>query len=339
MNIEKRVTLREVAKRAGVTIGTVSNVINNPEVVAESTLQKVNEVIENLNYIPNNNARNMRLKINKTVGLLIPNISNNFYAKIITTLVSCADRDGYTLLILSFEYSPQKEKKALLSLYEKNVQTIIIANGYGDEEELKNYIAKGISIILIDRRTEVKHVSYIEFENSAVVDEAVELLKNKGYKSIGFISEPLNITNIRDRYNSFKKALLKHGYVYNQNHVFISEQLCLNNAENGYLHMKKILEERKREDLPESFMISSDFQAIGVQKAIQEKGYRIPEDFAIIGCDDISMTRFMTPQLTTIHQDRERISLEAWEMVKRIHKGKEVNNKVLSQHLVIREST
>ncbi|MCP1103173.1 DNA-binding LacI/PurR family transcriptional regulator [Aequitasia blattaphilus] len=334
----KRATMHDVAKKAGVTIGTVSNVINNPEKVAEETIEKVNEAIKSLNYVPNILARNMRSKNNKMIGLLIPNLSNNFCSGITTALSNKAYNEGYTIIVLGFEYSIEKEKKALKSLYEHNVETIIILNGHSDEKYLESYIKKGVKFILVDRRADVEGVSYVEFDNKATMDILVRTLKDKGYQSIGFISEPLDLSNIHDRYDGYRDALVKYGYSFKESYVFISEELCLNNAENGYLHMKRVLEKHRRDELPDVFIVSSDFQAIGVQKAILEKGYRIPEDFGVIGCDDISIDEYVTPRLSSIHQDRELLSDAIWKMVKKKHKGQEIANVMLPQSLTLRDS-
>lgn len=106
-----------------------------------------------------------------------------------------------------------------------------------------------------------------------VIDDAVKMLREKHYKSIGFLSEPLDLSNIADRFEGYKKALVNHGYNLRKDHVYISERLCMDNTQNGYLFIKELLDKKKKEELPEAFLISSDLQAIGSQRAIIEQGY------------------------------------------------------------------
>lgn len=337
--MKKRVTMKEVADLAGVTIGTVSNVINHKAVVLPQTVQKVQEAIRTLEYVPNSAARNMRLGHNRQIGMLIPNLTNNFYSGIISRFVDLADREGYTVLILGYEYSPEREKKALRSLYENNVQTIVVINGTEDEKWIRQYMSRGITFVLGDRHCDsLPGVSYVEFENKTVVADAVGYLKKRGYRRIGYLSEPLSITNIADRYEGFLRGMKLHGYLFRPEDVYISERLCLDNTQNGYMFMKEVLQRRSRDDLPDAFIISSDLQAIGVMRAIREAGYSIPRDFGIIGCDNLELSGYVDPGLTTIDQDRDMLGRKLWEMTKRRMAGIDTENIVLEQRLIIRES-
>lgn len=337
--MKKRATMKEVATLAGVTIGTVSNVINHKSVVLPQTVQRVEEAIRELEYVPNSTARNMRLKHNRQIGLLIPNLTNNFYSRIISRFVDLADEHGYTVLILGYEYSLEREKKALRSLYENDVQMIIVINGTGDEKYIQRYMSRGISFILADRHCDMlPDISYVEFENKEVMSEAVALLKEKGYRSIGYLSEPLSITNIADRFEGYRIGLEKHGYVFSEKDVYISERLCLDNTQNGYLFMQELLQSKRRDELPEAFIISSDLQAIGVMRAMREAGYTVPGDFGIIGCDNLELSGYVHPGLTTIEQDRDLLGRRLWEMTRAKLEGEKVENIVLSQQLIVRDS-
>lgn len=330
--------MKDVAEKAGVTIGTVSNVINHTAGVSEKTNKKVLDAIRVLDYVPNSIARNMRLKKNHLVGLLIPNLTNNFHSRMASSFVDCAEKDGYTVLILGYEYSLEREKKALKILYENNVGTIVIANGSRDEKAIQKYMNQGIRFVLADRRTELPGVSYVEFDNVKIMHEIIGMLHKKGYSRIGFISEPLNLTNLTDRYKGYKEAMKHYGHEFKEEDVFVSERLCLNNIENGYLYMDALLKENKKEKLPEVFIISSDLQAIGAEKAILDHGYRIPEDFAIVGCDNLKISNYVSPRLTTINQDRVLLGERLWNLVKSKNENMEIENITLQQSLVMRES-
>lgn len=334
----QRATMKDVADRAGVTIGTVSHVINHTASISEETTARVQQAIRDLHYVPNSLARNIRSKTNHRVGLMIPNLTNNFHARIASGFVNLAEQHKYIVFIMGYEYSLEREKNELQSLMEYNVGTIVIVNGSGDEAFIQELLERGIQVILADRRTDMKGVSYVEYDNKIVYREVIALLKGKGYQSVGFISEPLDLTNIRDRYEGYREAMQEAGYEVNPENLYISERLCLDNARNGYLYMKEILERKRREELPDVFIASSDLLAIGVMRALYEAGYHVPDDIGIIGCDNLQISGYMQPRLTTIMQDRDRLNEELWKMIITRDKGEKVENVTLPQELVIRES-
>lgn len=175
----QRPTMKDVAERAGVTIGTVSHVINHTASISEETTRRVQDAIEELNYVPNSLARNMRMKTNHRVGLMIPNLTNDFYARIASSFVDLADLHKYTVFIMGYEYSLDRERDGLRSLMEHNVGTVVIANGFGDEQFIRELLDKGIDVILADRRTDIEGVSYVEFDNRAAYRDVAALLKKK----------------------------------------------------------------------------------------------------------------------------------------------------------------
>ena len=337
-NGKRKVTIKNVADKAGVAIGTVSNVINDSATISEGTKEKVLKAIEELEYIPNPMARYMRSKKSRMIGFLIPNINNYFHSNIARTFIAKADEEDYSVLILGYNYSIEAEKKAINTLLNNNVDVILIANGYEDEHLIKKILKENTPVILVDRTTKMKSVNYIQYDNKKVIDKAVKLLKDHGYKSIGFLSEPLKLINLEKRYNNYVKALDNHGLSFDPTHVYISYKLCLDNMQNAYAYMTEILKKNKKEELPEAFLISNDLTAIGVICAMNEFGYKVPEDFGIIGCDNINIAGYTNPRLTTINQDQELMAKELWKMIKQIIENGDVKNITLQQELIVRES-
>lgn len=336
--IQKRATMKDVAQRAGVTIGTVSHVLNDTAVISRETTLRVRKAMEDLRYIPNSQAQNMRTKKNKLIGLLVPKLTNSFYAQIASVFMNYANQGEYTVLILGYEYSLEQEKKELMSLMQNNVGTILIVNGNNDEEYIEDLLNKGVNVILVDRRMPVKDVSYVEFDNTDVMFDIVKLLKSKNYKTIGFITEPLSLINLSDRFKGYKNALKQYGYPYREEFVFISDTFRLDHTINAYEYTRRLLKSRSKEDLPEVFIASSDQLAIGIMRAIYESGYRIPEDFAIVGCDNLQISGYLQTALTTINQDSEKLAKEMWKLAKGKIEGKVMDNVILKQELIIRET-
>ena len=334
----KRATMKDVARRAGVTIGTVSHVINGTAPISEETTARVREAIRALNYVPNLAARHMRRKEKRQIGLLIPKLDNNFYARIASVLMEDADQEDYTVLILSYEYSSEKEKRGLVNMVQNDTETIVIVNGENDESSIRRLVASGIHVILADRRSSIPGTSYIAYDNHQVLLETIAFLKQKGYRSIGFLSEPLNISNLSDRFQAYQEGLAQYGYPFRPEHVFISDTFREDHFGNGFRYMEQLLRTHTRQELPEVFIASSDLLAIGVMKAVQEAGYRIPEDFAIVGFDNLQISACVQPPLTTVCQDRAQLGHEIWKQARAWHEGRPPQNVVLGQTLVIRGS-
>lgn len=338
MENKKNVTMKHVASKAGVTIGTVSNVINKTAPVSEPTKKKVLEVIQELNYIPNPMAQYMRSKKSRIIGMLVPNITNYFYSNTIRVFIDEAESEGYSVLILGYNYSLANEKQAIESLLKYNVEVIIIANGYDDEEYIKLIQDKNVPVILVDRYNSMDNVHCLMFDNRKVIYDVISILKDKGYETIGFVSEPLKLNNLSERYNSYVDAMQKYNLTFNQEHVYISETLRMDNVKNSYTYMSEIMNTHSKEELPSAFIFSSDLSAIGGISAIQEFGYTVPGDFGVVGCDNIDVAGYLSPRLTTINQDQKMLAKELWKMTRACAKGEKVNNITLEQQLIMRES-
>ena len=180
----RRATMKDVARCAGVTIGTVSHVINGTAPISEETTARVREAIRELNYVPNLAARHMRRKEKRQIGLLIPKLDNNFYARIASVLMEDAYQEDYTVLMLSYEYSSEKEKRGLVNMVQNDTETIVIVNGEDDENSIRKLVASGVHVILADRRSTIPGTSYIAYDNHQVLLETIGFLKQKGYQSI-----------------------------------------------------------------------------------------------------------------------------------------------------------
>jgi DNA-binding LacI/PurR family transcriptional regulator len=334
----KRATMKDVAKMAGVTIGTVSHVINGTAPITPETAEKVRQAIRELDYVPNSLAKNMRTHKNKMVGFLVPRLTNSFYARIASAYMEEAQKENYTVSIMDYGYSLEQEKKELYGLLQNNVGTIILANGSKDEAYIESIRDKGVQVILMDRWSDIPGISYIAYDNIDVIVETVGTLKEKNYKTIGFISEPLDLVNLRDRFAGYKMGLRKYGYAFNEKYVFISDVFQMDHVEKGYQYTLQLLETYPKEELPQAYIVSSDLIAIGMIKALKDKGYKVPGDFGIVGCDNLEISGYVQPPLTTIQQNRREMGAELWRMTKSLNDGLPIGNIKLKQKLIVRES-
>lgn len=335
----KRTTITQVAKEAGVTIGTVSHVINGTAPISAETTERVRRAIKALNYIPNATAKSLRSKKNYTIGLMLPNLNNSFHSKVASAFIDKAYIEGYSVQIHGYEYSLERERRELERLERNNIGTVIIFNGYGDEREIKNFLQKGIPVILADRSSTIAQVPHIKFDNHKIMLDIVSALQKKGYQRIGFFSEPIQLTNLKERFQGYQEALKKCGLSFNPKDVFVRDDLCLDNLKNGYRYMRDILSINEKEMLPDAWIASSDLLAIGMIRAMHECGYQIPADFGVVGFDNTEISGYVNPRLTTVEQNQILLGEKLMEMVKQINcDKKDVENISLEQSLVIRES-
>jgi len=311
----KKATMKEVAKRAGVTIGTVSHVINGTAPVTIKTKENVLNVIKELNYKPNVMAQGLRRSESKMIGLLVPDITNEYYSRIARSFINSAYSDGYTVMLCGFQHDYSKEKQELDVLVDKGVDAIVVIGGSsGDEKLLKRIADWDIPIVLGDRSTKANDYATVEFDNRSMVKLLVDYLAEKGYSRIGFVTESTTeaMSNLMDRYNGYLDGMYANNLIINEKCVLIKEELKLNKIENGYKLMKDLLKGRARKELSEVFITSSDLVAMGMINAIREAGYQVPKDFGVVGYDDLSISAYFNPRLTTIRQDPNKMSSAIW---------------------------
>lgn len=337
---KRSTTMMDVAERAGVAIGTVSHVINGTATISDETKSKVDRAIRELGYKPNSFARSLRKNQSKMIGLLIPDLMDEFYCSISRSFIDFAYKKGYTVMLSSFQYSFEREKQEFDVLINRQVDAIVLFGGVNDEQFIDSFSEDSIPIILCDRRSKSQKFSAVEFDNEVALRQIVELLKKKGYTKLGYVSEPLEQTNLNDRFLGFKIGLFEQGLKFFPEYIFICEDLRLDKISNGYAFMKRLLEQYPKESLPDVFITTSDLIAIGLIGALNETGYHIPTDFGVVGFDNLSVSPFISPALTTVAQDSQMIAKVVWDVTcdtleEKLDKAIQMK---LKNEIIIRES-
>lgn len=336
----KKPTMVDVAAKAGVTIGTVSHVINKTAPISDETTERVLAAIKELGYKPNSIARALRTKKSYVIGFLLPDVTNDFYSPVLSSFIDSAYQDGYTVLVVSYQYSSKREEIEMERLADKNVDGILLFNGCDDLALLQRMRAEGMPIVIADRRVDELDLPTVEFDNVATVSKVIGMMCKKGYKRIGFLSESTRLRNLNDRYEGYKKGLMENGLSVNPELVYISEDMEMNNLEKGYSYIKRILENTDKENLPDSIFATTDLLAIGAVRAFKEAGFRIPEEIGVVGFDNISFTDFIEPKLTTVEQDKTLMGRITWDIMKSTLAGenKKTQHVILPQKIIVRES-
>lgn len=300
-----RITLKDIAKKAGVSPTTVSLVLNNkPCRVSEKTRSEIISIANNLNYIPNHQARSLASNKSFIVGLLVPNIENPFFAKLSRLIEKSLLSEGYMTLIMNSNDDPSYENRLLTKLIGMNIDALVCVVSNPDNfkyDELFNLTNKSnTEIILIDRyNLETSH-NQIYFDNIKGGYLATTYLIANGHKNIATIMATEKKFNSHKRFLGYKQAL-------EENNITLNESIQFECDFDFYSGYKIALELIKDKDITAAFC-ANDLIALGILRKLQEIGVRVPDDFSIIGYDNIVINDYFTKKLTTIEQDVSKLA-------------------------------
>lgn len=327
-------TIKDVAKKAKVSTATVSRVINNKtEGITEEMRQHVQKVIDEMGYKPSHLARGMVTKKTYTIGLVIQDIRNPFFPKMVSGVEKVAYEKGYMVLLCNTDEDLNREKEYISILREKRVDGIIITVSNGkDKDYITNLIAGDIPFVFLDEIAEDVYCVCVNNEIGAY--EATKHLIELGHEHIACLSGPdTSITNL-NRVKGYKKALVEAG-------LSINEELILKGsykADSGYSNTEKILKDFSHIT---AIFCANDFNALGAYEAVVGHGKKVPEDISIVGFDDILDIPANNFAFTSVSQPTYEMGQAAATMLIDIINKKELKESVITfePKLISRDST
>ena len=326
-------TIKDVAKMAGVSTTTVSHVINKTRFVAQETESLVLQAIKDLNYSPSAVARSLKVNTTKSIGMIVTTSEAPYFAEIIHAVEEHCYRQGYSLFLCNTQNNAEKIKNHLEMLAKKRVDGILVmCSEYLPDSLNLLHSFENIPMVVMDWGPNV-HTDIIldnSFDGGYL---ATKHLIENGHKYIGIIAGELTKTTAKTRYEGFIHAMKEAGLTVNPNWVMEG----FFEPEDGYECMNKIL---SQDNLPTAVFCCNDVMALGAISAIGEKGLRVPEDISIIGYDNIHASRFYSPPLTTVHQSKSRLGVQAVNLLfERInHKSDQIEKIEIYPELVVRKS-
>ncbi len=286
------VTIKDVAREAGVAISTVSNVLNQVDIVSEETKQKVLAAVEKLNYIPNMNAKFLKSNRKNTIGLFIPSIQGDFYRMLIQAIHMHCKQKGYLLNIyISNENTGEEIYNMIIA---SGVEGAIVFNESLPSEYVDKLELTKMPFVFIDRELERENMSSVMIDNAQGATLAMEYLVKQGHKRIGYIHGIQN-SDDESRFQVYLDVLKKYK-------LPLEEELILRGYFEeavAYSEMRVLL--LKQIPIPDAIFCANDEMAWGCIRALTDAGYQVPEDISIMGFDDILLSSYYTPALTTIH--------------------------------------
>lgn len=306
------VTIYDVAREAGVSMATVSRVVNNNPNVKPQTRKKVFEAIERLGYRPNAVARGLASKKTTTVGVVIPDISNSIFSEVARGIEDIANMYHYNIILCNADKKKDKEIRVINTLLEKQVDGLLFMGGAVTEEHIEAFKTSSVPVVLCATADEQKTIPSVDIDHEKAAYDAVQLLIQKGHRQIAMISGTLqDPTNGYARYQGYKKALEEAGIPLREDYVRIGNY----RYESGLEVTKYFMELDER---PTAIFAATDEMAIGAIHALQDNGLKVPDDVSVISVDNIRMASMVRPQLTTVAQPMYDIGAVAMRLLTKL---------------------
>lgn len=335
---KKNISIKEIAKLSGVSVATVSRVINNNGRFSEETRKKVNAIIEEYGYTTNIAAKSLRTSQSKTIGLLVPNIDNNWFSHLVLEIERIFFEKNYSVFICNTSQDEDKEISYFKSLDAKMVDGIICI--MGSEDIPTKYLNRDIPVVCIDREPKEKSDAYyVESNHYDGGYQATNELIQRGCKNIVFLSRNKPTSATRQRFYGYLDAL-KENHLKYQEELNVTIDANLHNYEGARSAIDSIIKKGIRFD---GIFATNDWRAYGALVALKDNHIQVPQQIKIIGFDDIFISSMSIPTLSSIHQDTENLAYTACHLLLHLMNGEKTKitqkKYVLPIKIVRREST
>lgn len=324
-------TIRDVAKEAGLSTGTISKALSNPASVSKKSLAKVDAAIKKLNYKPNMLAQKFRSKQTYTIVVLVPDIANLFFAQVISGIENIAQKKGYSVLLGDTKDSPEREKQYIRMVETRLAEGIINLRPHNKENAILPM--EGVVAVCAGGCEKTPYPS-VRIDNAGAAEKAVDFLHTLGHRKIGIISGLESNPHSVDRLKGVRRALEKNGLPFDER-LYFEGDFNFWSGLNGAEYFLQL------QDRPTAIFCMNDEMAIGAMKGYFDAGLSVPQDISIVGFDDMQVSRYINPALTSIAQPAEKIGEKSAEVLFQIIEGTPPSREefVLPHDFIIRDST
>ena len=328
-------TIYDVAREAGVSMATVSRVVNGNPNVKPATRKKVLEAIERLGYRPNAVARGLASKKTTTVGVIIPDISSIFFAELARGIEDIATMYKYNIILCNSDQNQDKEIHLINTLLEKQVDGIVFMGGHITEEHVDQFKRSPVPVVLAATLDTNKEIPSVNIDYKQAVYDAITHLIEEGHKRIGMLSGTLDDpVNGYQKFSGYREALENAGISFEEELIAIGDYTY----DSGIDAMQSFLELKEK---PTAIFASTDEMALGVIHGAQDQGYSIPDDFEVVGFDNTRLATMVRPTLTTVVQPMYDIGAVSMRLLTKLMNKEEVTDQivVLPHRIEFRQST
>ncbi|SDN78017.1 transcriptional regulator, LacI family [Actinomyces ruminicola] len=331
-----RPSVRDVAERAGVSVGTVSHVLNHPDRVAQPTLDRVRAAIDELGFVRSEAARRLRHGGSSLVGVLVHDISNPFFTEAARGIEDRLREGGRVPMLGSTDSDPERERELMSLLAGMDVHGVIVTPSVSTLDNLAVLAGRGIRVVLMDHPPISAELSTVSGDDVAGARAAVSHLIGLGHRRIGFVNGPLTVRQAADRRDGVVAALAEAGM--DPAHSLLETEAVSGGqgftADAGAVGAAALLGD---ETPPTALFCANDQLAIGAMREIRRRGLSIPDDVAIVGYDDISVASELITPLTSVRQPMREMGAAAADLL--LSDGGGVRHIVFPPELIVREST
>lgn len=317
------VTIRDVARQADVSVATVSRFINRNAPVSQTVARRIQEVMAALNYVPHATARHLATRRTRTIGLLLINMHRDFFAPLITGIETVVDQREYSLLVATIRGGQRKNQPAPVGTHNTD-GLLVFADSLSDDQIIQLY-QRNFPVVLI-HRTAPQNAPFpcVTVENKAATRKSIEhLIEHHNRRRILFMRGPLHQEDAHWREVGYKTALAAHGIPFDENMVLQGDF----EREVAYASLSHFL--RNGHPQFDAVFAGDDDAAIGVLTALKEAGLRVPEDVSVVGFDDLRLTPFLSPPLTTVRAPTEEVGRAAAEQLFHLIEHRDTESMIL----------
>lgn len=329
--------MHEVARRAHVSLGTVSNVLNHPELVSEETRTRVQRTIDELGFVRNGSARQLRVGSTQSIGLVVLDVTNPFFTEVARGAEDAASERGYIVILCNSDNSPRKEQNYLRVLEEQRVAGILIVPIEGTATYARTLRRSGTSLVLLDRVSEDVNTCSVSVDDVYGGELAGQHLLELGHRRIAYIHGPFSSAQYADRLTGLRRAIEQIGL--DPETAIVSLAAETDNAHAGAACVDAFL---KLRDRPTAIFCGNDYLAMGVMYELARRQVSVPHDVALVGYDDIDLAPMLAVPLTTIRQPKYDLGFAATNLLldEIVHKDSHEHRQIVFRpELIVRQST
>ncbi|QGQ18231.1 substrate-binding domain-containing protein [Cellulomonas sp. JZ18] len=327
------VGVREVAARAGVSLGTVSNVLNNPDRVTAETRERVEQAMRALGFVPSRAAGQLRSRRSELIGVVVPDVGNPFWAAVLRGVESVTDRAGLTMVVGSTHQDPRRQRRLLRGLESQGVDGLVIAPIADRPSQWAAFEDRRFGVVTLDRRTPRPGGAWVSLDNVLGAGLAMGHLADAGYRRIALVNGPVSVSWCAERREGAEAALVRRGL--DPAEVLVEVEVTDLTVEEGGAAVAPLLDAHR----VDAVMCVNDMLALGVLLATQERGLRVPQDVALVGYDDADFAPALNPPLTTVRQPSFAMGVAAAELLLREGDHGGEDRVEFQPQLVVRAST
>lgn len=323
-------TIRDVAELAGVSAGTVSNVLNRPSYVNSDTREKVHKAIQKLGFVPRQRSRQFRPGRVRNLGIALANLDNPFFVDVALGAEEVAKELDVGVVISNSAYDPIREDQNLDLLVQQRVQGIIISPVDEKSSRLQALRDRGVPMVFVDRVTRDRDCWSVVVDDFLGGELALRYLIGKGHTKIAFVGHPRKSAKVETRWQGARTELKRHGLSESALELIEVESWTVSSG----ITAAEVIAQRAPEDRPSAVFCANDMMALGMLQYLDHAGIKVPHDVAIVGYDDLSWAEVSVVPLTTIRQPRHELGRVAVKMIMELLD--EPSKKVAARHVVLK---